>query len=166
MALYDFIKNVRNKTKKLFTRKPKSKSKSKPKPKSKSKPKLEVVSQKKSVTLNPRKTQIVENIQRSYKNRLERKLQQKDLIKKINLVRPWALYEAEQIELVNAIIAKNNAQLKNRTAPDGSNVRMTRYYKEKLEDEIREAQYTINKFDLFKYREELRKLEAQLAAIQ
>ena len=47
MALYNFIKNVRNKTNKLFTRKPKSKSKSKPKSKSK----LEVVSQKKNVTL-------------------------------------------------------------------------------------------------------------------
>ena len=162
MALYNFIKNVRNKTNKLFTRKPKPKPKSKSKSKSKPKPKLEDVSQKKNVTLNPRKTQIVENIQKSYKKKLERKQQQKDLIKKINLVRPWALYEAEQIELANAIIAKNNAQLKNRTAPDGSNVRMTRYYKEKLEDEIREAQYTINKFDLFKYREELQKLEDQL----
>ena len=164
MAIYNFMKNVRNKTNKLFTRKPKSKSKSKPKSKSKSK--LEVVSQKKNVTLNPRKIQIIENIQKSYKNRLERKLQQKDLIKKINLIRPWALYETEQIELANAIIAKNNAQLKNRTASDGSNIRMTRYYKEKLEDEIREAQYTLNKSNLFKYREELRNLEAQLAAIQ
>ena len=36
MAIYNFMKNVRNKTNKLFTRKPKSKSKSKPKSKSKS----------------------------------------------------------------------------------------------------------------------------------
>ena len=108
----------------------------------------------------------MKNIQKSYKKKLERRLQQEDLIKKINLMRPWALYEAEQIELAEAIIAKNQAQLKNRTAPDGSIVRMTRYYKEKLEDEIREAQYKINKFELFKYREEVRKLEDQLAVIQ
>ena len=163
MAIHDFIKNVRNKTRKLRTRLFTRKLKPKPKPKPKSK--LEVASQKKSMTLNPRKTQIVTHIQRSYKSRLERKQQQKDLIKKIDLMRPHAHYEAEQIELANAIIAKNQAQLKNRTAPDGSNIRMTRYYKEKLEDEIREAQYTLKKFELFKYREELQKLEAQLAAI-
>lgn len=158
----NLLNYIRSKTvklrKRLFTRKPKNKSKST------SNSKLEVAPQNKNVTLNPRKTKLVENIQKSYKNKLERKRQQKELIKKIELIRPRALYEAEQIELANAKIAKNQAQLKNRTARDGSNVRMTRNYKAKLEDEISEAQYTLEKLKLFKYREELQKLEDQLAS--
>jgi hypothetical protein len=64
MALYDFMKNVKNKTTKLFTRKPKSKSKSNSN--------KGIASQKKRVTLNPRGTQILETIQKSYKKKLKR----------------------------------------------------------------------------------------------
>jgi hypothetical protein len=64
MALYDFMKSVKNKTTKLFTRKSKSKSKSNSN--------KGVASQKKRVTLNPRGTQILETIQKSYKKKLKR----------------------------------------------------------------------------------------------
>jgi hypothetical protein len=64
MPLYDFMKNVKNKTTKLFTRKPKSKSKSNSN--------KGVASQKKRVTLNPRGTQILETIQKSYKKKFKR----------------------------------------------------------------------------------------------
>ena len=55
MPLYEFMKSVKNKTTKLFTKKPKSKSNSN----------KDVVSQKKRLTLNPRGTQILETIQKS-----------------------------------------------------------------------------------------------------
>jgi hypothetical protein len=62
MPLYEFMKSVKNKTTKLFTKKPKSKSNSN----------KDVVSQKKRLTLNPRGTQILETIQKSYKKKLKR----------------------------------------------------------------------------------------------
>jgi hypothetical protein len=64
MVLYDFMKSVKNKTTKLFTRKPKSKSNTN----------KGVASQKKRVTLNPIGTQVLETIQKSYKKKLKHKL--------------------------------------------------------------------------------------------
>jgi len=244
MAIYDFMKNVKNKTTKLFTRKSKSKSNSN----------KGVASQKKRVTLNPRGTQILETIQKSYKKKLKNKQDIADFTKKratrkimsayrsaivkpnINecaiclgpmlnpsltttlyhckhifhtscikkwaankliprcplcktqilyyenptIVKPkkteqdfmdrlintriWAKYEAEQIAKASAYIAKRQEQLINRTARDGSSVRMTRGHKQMLEDQISKSQTKINMHNSINYRAKLIELEQQLAA--
>jgi len=248
MAIYDFMKNVKNKTTKLFTRKPKSKSKSK------SNSNKDAVSQKKRVTLNPRGRQILETIQKSYKKKLKRQKDIADFSKKratrkimtayrsaiakpnINecaiclgpmlnpsltttlyhckhifhtscikkwaankliprcplcktqilyyenptIVKPkkteqdfmdrlintriWAKYEAEQIAKASAYIEKRQEQLINRTARDGSSVRMTRGHKQMLEDQISKSQTKINMHNTINYRAKLIQLEQQLAA--
>jgi hypothetical protein len=245
MALYDFMKSVKNKTTKLFTRKPKSKSKSN----------KGVASQKKRVTLNPRGTQILETIQKSYKKKLKRqkdianftkkrasrkiivayrsalanpnlkecaiclgpmlnpsltttlyhckhifhtscikkwaankyniprcplcktqilyyenptivkpKKTEQDFMDRLIKVRIWAKYEAEQIAKASAYIAKRQEQLINRTARDGSSVRMTRGHKQMLEDQISKSQTKINMHNSINYRAKLLELEQQLAA--
>jgi hypothetical protein len=246
MAIYDFITNIRNKTTKLFTRKPKSKSKSKSN--------KGVASQKKRVTLNPRGTQILETIQKSYKKKLKRQKdianfpkkrasrkimtayrraltnpnvnecaiclgamlnpaltttlhyckhtfhsacikkwatakliprcplcktqilyyenptivnptpEQKKFMDRLIKVRIWAKYEAEQIAKASAFIARSQEQLINRTARDGSSVRMTRGHKQKLEEQISAAQTKINMHNSINYRAKLLELEQQLAA--
>ena len=244
MALYDFMKSVKNKTTKLFTKKRKSKSNSN----------KNVVSQKKRVTLNPRGTQILETIQKSYKKKLKRQrdianftkkrasrkiivayrsalakpninecaiclgpmlnpsltttlyhckhifhtscikkwatakliprcplcktqilyyehptivkptLQQKNFMDRLIKVRIWAKYEAEQIAKASAYIAKRQEQLINRTARDGSSVRMTRGHKQMLEEQISKSQTKINMHNSINYRALLLELEQQLAA--
>ena len=245
MALYDFMKSVKNKTTKLFTRKPKSKSKSN----------KGVASQKKRVTLNPRGTQILETIQKSYKKKLKRqrdianftkkrasrkiivayrsalanpnleecaiclgpmlnpaatttlyhckhifhtscikkwaankyniprcplcktqilyyenptivkpKKTEQDFMDRLIKVRIWAKYEAEQIAKASAYIAKKQEQLINRTARDGSSVRMTRGHKQMLEEQISKSQTKINMHNSINYRAKLLELEQQLAA--
>jgi hypothetical protein len=244
MPLYDFMKNVKNKTTKLFTKKRKSKSNSN----------KVVASQKKKVTLNPRGTQILETIQKSYKKKLKRQKDIADFSKKratrkimtayrsaianpnviecaiclgpmlnpaatttlyhckhifhtscikkwaINkmpprcplcktqilyyenptIVKPkkteqdfmdrlintriWAKYEAEQIAKASAYIEKRQTQLINRTARDGSSVRMTRGHKQMLEEQISKSQTKINMHNSINYRAKLIKLEQQLAA--
>jgi len=244
MPLYEFMKSVKNKTTKLFTKKRKSKSNSN----------KDVVSQKKRLTLNPRGTQILETIQKSYKKKLKNKQDIADFTKKratrkimsayrsaivkpnINecaiclgpmlnpsltttlyhckhifhtscikkwaankliprcplcktqilyyenptIVKPkkteqdfmdrlintriWAKYEAEQIAKASAYIAKRQEQLINRTARDGSSVRMTRGHKQMLEDQISKSQTKINMHNSINYRALLLELEQQLAA--
>jgi hypothetical protein len=244
MPLYEFMKSVKNKTTKLFTKKRKSKSNSN----------KDVVSQKKRLTLNPRGTQILETIQKSYKKKLKNKQDIADFTKKratrkimsayrsaivkpnINecaiclgpmlnpsltttlyhckhifhtscikkwaankliprcplcktqilyyenptIVKPkkteqdfmdrlintriWAKYEAEQIAKASAYIAKRQEQLINRTARDGSSVRMTRGHKQMLEDQISKSQTKINMHNSINYRAKLIELEQQLAA--
>ena len=246
MAIYDFMKSVKNKTTKLFTRKPK------PKPKSKSN--KGVASQKKRVTLNPRGTQILETIQKSYKKKLKRqrdianftkkrasrkiisayrsalanpnleecaiclgpmlnpaatttmyhckhifhtscikkwasnkliprcplcntqilyyenptivkpKKTERDFMDRLIKVREMAQYETEQIAKASAYIAKRQAQLINRTARDGSSVRMTRGHKQMLEEQIGKSQTKINMHNSINYRAKLLELEQQLAA--
>jgi hypothetical protein len=228
MALYDFMKSVKNKTTKLFTRKPKSNSNSN------SNSNKGVASKKKRVTLNPRGTQILETIQKSYKKKLKRqkdianfpkkrasrkimtayrraltnpnvnecaiclgamlnpaltttlyhckhifhtscikkwaanKLQprcplcntqilyyenptivkpkktEQDFMDRLIKVRIWAKYEAEQVQKATSFIARSQEQLINRTARDGSSVRMTRAHKQKLEEQISKSQTKIN----------------------
>lgn len=243
MALYDFMKNVRNKTTKLFTKKRTSNSKT------------EVAHQnKKRVTLNPRGTQILETIQKSYRKKLKRnkdiadfpkkratrkimtayrkalanpninecsiclgpmlnpsltttlyhckhifhtscikkwainkmpsrcplcntqilyyenptivkpKKTERDFMDRLIKVRIWAKYEAEQIAKASAYIEKRQAQLINRTARDGSSVRMTRGHKQMLEDQISKSQTKINMHNSINYRALLLELEQQLAA--
>ena len=244
MALYDFMKSVKNKTTKLFTRKPKSKSNSN----------KGVASQKKKMTLNPRGTQILETIQKSYRKKLKRqrdiadftkkratrkiisayrtalsnpninecaiclgpmlnpsltttlyhckhifhtscikrwaankliprcplcntqilyyenptivkpKKTEQDFMDRLIKVRIWAKYEAEQIAKASAYIAKRQAQLINRTARDGSSVRMTRGHKQMLEEQISKSQTKINMHNSINYRAKLLELEQQLAA--
>ena len=244
MPLYEFMKSVKNKTTKLFTKKRKSKSNSN----------KDGVSQKKRLTLNPRGTQILETIQKSYKKKLKNKQDIANFTKKratrkimsayrraivkpninecaiclgpmlnpsltttlyhckhifhtscikkwaINkliprcplcktqilyyenptIVKPkkteqdfmdrlintriWAKYEAEQIAKASAYIAKRQEQLINRTARDGSSVRMTRGHKQMLEDQISKSQTKINMHNNINYRAKLIELEQQLAA--
>jgi len=244
MPIYEFMKSVKNKTTKLFTKKRKSKPNSN----------KDVVSQKKILTLNPRGTQILETIQKSYKKKLKHKQDIADFSKKratrkimsayrraivkpninecaiclgpmlnpsltttlyhckhifhtscikkwaINkliprcplcktqilyyenptIVKPkkteqdfmdrlintriWAKYEAAQIAKASAYIAKRQAQLINRTARDGSSVRMTRGHKQMLEDQISRSQTKINMHNSINYRAKLIELEQQLAA--
>ena len=245
MALYDFMKSVKNKTTKLFTKKRKSKSNSN----------KNVVSQKKRVTLNPRGTQILETIQKSYKKKLKRqrdianftkkrasrkiivayrsalakpninecaiclgpmlnpsltttlyhckhifhtscikkwaankyniprcplcktqilyyenptivkpKKTEQDFMDRLINTRIWAKYEAEQIAKASAYIAKRQEQLINRTARDGSSVRMTRGHKQMLEEQISKSQTKINMHNSINYRALLLELEQQLAA--
>ena len=245
MPLYEFMKSVKNKTTKLFTKKPKSKSNYN----------KDVVPQKKILTLNPRGTQILETIQKSYKKKLKNKQDIADFSKKratrkimsayrraivkpnINecaiclgpmlnpsltttlyhckhifhtscikkwaankyniprcplcktqilyyenptIVKPkktekdfmdrlintriWAKYEAEQIAKASAYIAKRQEQLINRTARDGSSVRMTRGHKQMLEEQISKSQTKINMHNSINYRAKLIELEQQLAA--
>jgi hypothetical protein len=244
MPIYEFMKSVKNKTTKLFTKKRKSKSNSN----------KDVVSQKKRLTLNPRGTQILETIQKSYKKKLKNKQDIANFTKKratrkimsayrsaiikpninecaiclgpmlnpsltttlyhckhifhtscikkwaINkliprcplcktqilyyenptIVKPkkteqdfmdrlintriWAKYEAEQIAKASAYIAKRQEQLINRTARDGSSVRMTRGHKQMLEDQISKSQTKINMHNSINYRAKLIELEQQLAA--
>jgi hypothetical protein len=247
MALYDFMKSVKNKTTKLFTRKPKSKSKSNSN--------KGVAFQKKRVTLNPRGTQILETIQKSYKKKLKRQRDIANFTKKratrkiivayrsalakpnINecaiclgpmlnpsltttlyhckhifhtscikkwaankyniprcplcktqilyyenptIVKPtpeqkkfmnnlidtryWARYETEQVQKASSFIARKQEQLINRTARDGSSVRMTRGHKQMLEEQISNAQTTLNIHNKWNYRAKLIELEQQLAA--
>ena len=244
MPLYEFMKSVKNKTTKLFTKKRKSKPNSN----------KDVVSQKKRLTLNPRGTQILETIQKSYKKKLKRqkdiadfskkratrkiisayrsaivkpninecaiclgpmlnpsltttlyhckhifhtscikkwaankliprcplcntqilyyenptivkpKKTEKDFMDRLINTRIWAKYEAEQIAKASAYIAKRQEQLINRTARDGSSVRMTRGHKQMLEEQISKSQTKINMHNSINYRAKLIELEQQLAA--
>jgi hypothetical protein len=248
MPLYDFMKSVRNKTAKLFTKKRKSKSNSS------SNSKTDSVSQKRRLTLNPRGTQILETIQKSYKKKLKRQKdianfskkratrkimsayrraivkphinecaiclgpmlnpsltttlyyckhifhsacikkwagakliprcplcnaqilyyenptivkptpRQKEFMDRLIKVRIWAKYEAEQIAKASAYIEQKKAQLINRTARDGSSVRMTRGHKQILEEQISKSQTKINMHNSINYRALLLELEQQLAA--
>jgi hypothetical protein len=238
------MKNVKNKTTKLFTKKRKSKPNSN----------KDAVSQKKRVTLNPRGTQILETIQKSYKKKFKRqkdiadfskkratrkiisayrsalanpnviecaiclgpmlnpaatttlyhckhilhtscikkwainkmpprcplcktqilyyenptivkpKKTEQDFMDRLIKVRIWAKYEAEQIAKASAYIEKRQEQLINRTARDGSSVRMTRGHKQMLEDQISKSQTKINMHNSINYRAKLIELEQQLAA--
>ena len=244
MPIYEFMKSVKNKTTKLFTKKRKSKSNSN----------KDVVSQKKRLTLNPRGTQILETIQKSYRKKLKRnkdiadfpkkratrkimtayrkaianpninecsiclgpmlnpsltttlyhckhifhtscikkwainkmpprcplcktqilyyenptivkpKKTEQDFMDRLIKLRIWAKYEAEQIAKASAYIEKRQAQLINRTARDGSSVRMTRGHKQMLEDQISKSQTKINMHNSINYRALLLELEQQLAA--
>jgi hypothetical protein len=238
------MKSVKNKTTKLFTKKPKSKSNSN----------KDGMSQKKRLTLNPRGTQILETIQKSYKKKLKNKQDianftkkratrkimsayrraivkpninecaiclgpmlnpsltttlyhckhifhtscikkwainkliprcplcktqilyyenptivkpkktEKDFMDRLINTRIWAKYEAEQIAKASAYIEKRQQQLINRTARDGSSVRMTRGHKQMLEDQISKSQTKINMHNNINYRAKLIELEQQLAA--
>jgi hypothetical protein len=79
-------------------------------------------------------------------------------------VRIWAKYEAEQIAKATSFIARSQDQLINRTARDGSSVRMTRAHKQKLEEQISKSQTKINMHNSINYRAKLLELEQQLAA--
>jgi hypothetical protein len=113
---------------------------------------------KKVRSLSPR-TKLVTQIQRSYRKKLKSK---KEIMKRLKNARDWAAREAAEITDANAIIALNQAQLKNRTAKNGTSVRMTRGHKQKLEDEIRDAQWVINSHNRYNYRAQARELEQQL----
>jgi hypothetical protein len=112
----------------------------------------------KKASLSPR-TKLVTQIQRTYRKRLKSK---EALKKRLKDARDWAARETAEIERASAIVARNKEQLKNRTALDGSSVRMTRGHKQKLEDEIRDAQWTINSHNRYNYRAQARELEQQL----
>jgi hypothetical protein len=84
------------------------------------------------------------------------------LKKKLKNARDWAARENDEIERASAIVAFNQAQLINRTALDGSSVRMTRGYKQKLEQELRDAQWVINSHNRNNYRAQAVELEQQL----
>jgi hypothetical protein len=113
---------------------------------------------KKATSLSPR-TKLVTQIQRTYRKRLKSK---EALKKKLKNARDWAARENDEIERASAIVAQNQAQLKNRTAKNGTSVRMTRGHKQKLEDEIRDAQWVINSHNRYNYRAQARELEQQL----
>jgi hypothetical protein len=113
---------------------------------------------KKATSLSPR-TKLVTQIQRTYRKRLKSK---EALKKKLKNARDWAARENDEIERASAIIVQNQAQLKNRTAKNGTSVRMTRGHKQKLEDEIRDAQWVINSHNRNNYRAQARELEQQL----
>jgi hypothetical protein len=108
--------------------------------------------------LSPR-TKLVTQIQRTYRKKLKSK---EALKKKLKNARDWAARENDEIERASAIVAFNQAQLKNRTAKNGTSVRMTRGHKQKLEDEIRDAQWVINSHNRYNYRAQARELEQQL----
>jgi hypothetical protein len=112
----------------------------------------------KARSLSPR-TKLVTQIQRTYRKRLKSR---EALKKKLKETQKWAARENDEIERASAIVAHNKEQLKNRTAMDGSSVRMTRGHKQKLEDEIRDAQWTINSHNRYNYRAQARELEQQL----
>jgi hypothetical protein len=84
------------------------------------------------------------------------------LKKKLKNARDWAARENDEIERASAIIAFNQAQLKNRTAKNGTSVRMTRGHKQKLEQELSDAQWVINSHNRNNYRAQARELEQQL----
>jgi hypothetical protein len=113
---------------------------------------------KKVRSLSPR-TKLVTQIQRTYRKRLKSK---EALKKKLKNARDWAARENDEIERASAIVAFNQAQLNNRTAKNGTSVRMTRGHKQKLEDEIRDAQWVINSHNRYNYRAQARELEQQL----
>jgi hypothetical protein len=113
---------------------------------------------KKVRSLSPR-TKLVTQIQRSYRKKLKSK---KEIMKRLKTMQHLAAREAAEITDANAIIAQNQAQLKNRTAKNGTSVRMTRGHKQKLEDEIRDAQWVINSHNRYNYRAQARELEQQL----
>ncbi len=116
-------------------------------------------SAKKVASLSPR-TKLVTQIQRTYRKKLKSR---EALKKKLKDAREWAARETADIERASAIIAFNQAQLKNRTALDGSSVRMTRGYKQKLEQELRDAQWVINSHNRYNYRAKVRELEQELS---
>jgi hypothetical protein len=109
-------------------------------------------------SLSPR-TKLVTQIQRTYRKRLKSK---EALKKKLKNARDWAARENDEIERASAIVAFNQAQLKNRTALDGSSVRMTRGHKQKLEQELSDAQWVINSHNRNNYRAQALELEQQL----
>jgi len=113
----------------------------------------------KAPSLSPR-TKLVTQIQRTYRKKLKSR---EALKKKLKDAREWAAREAAEIERASAIVAFNQAQLKNRTALDGTSVRMTRGHKQKLEQEISDAQWVINSHNRFNYRAKVRELEQQLS---
>ena len=112
----------------------------------------------KAPSLSPR-TKLVTQIQRTYRKKLKSR---EALKKKLKNARDWAARENDEIERASAIVAFNQAQLKNRTAKNGTSVRMTRGHKQKLEDEIRDAQWVINSHNRYNYRAQARELEQQL----
>jgi hypothetical protein len=114
---------------------------------------------KKVASLSPR-TKLVTQIQRTYRKKLKSR---EALKKKLKDAREWAEREAAEIERASAIVAHNKEQLKNRTAIDGTSVRMTRGHKQKLEQEISDAQWVINSHNRFNYRAQVRELEQQLS---
>jgi hypothetical protein len=83
-------------------------------------------------------------------------------MKRLKTMQHLAARETAEIADSNAIIAQNQAQLKNRTAMNGTSVRMTRGHKQKLETEIRDAQWVINAHNRYNYRAQARELEQQL----
>uniref|UniRef100_A0A6C0KSI9 Uncharacterized protein n=1 Tax=viral metagenome TaxID=1070528 RepID=A0A6C0KSI9_9ZZZZ len=109
-------------------------------------------------SLSPR-TKLVTQIQRTYRKKLKSR---EALKKKLKDAQKWAERETAEIERASAIVAFNKEQLKNRTALDGSSVRMTRGHKQKLEQEIRDAQWVINSHNRYNYRAQARELEQQL----
>jgi len=113
---------------------------------------------KKIASLSPR-TKLVTQIQRTYRKKLKSK---EALKKKLKNARDWAARENDEIKRASAIVAFNQAQLKNRTALDGSSVRMTRGYKQKLEQELSDAQWVINSHNRNNYRAQALDLEQQL----
>lgn len=114
---------------------------------------------KKVASLSPR-TKLVTQIQRTYRKKLKSR---EALKKKLKDAREWVEREAAEIERASAIVAHNKEQLKNRTALDGTSVRMTRGHKQKLEQEISDAQWVINSHNRFNYRAQVRELEQQLS---
>jgi hypothetical protein len=112
----------------------------------------------KASSLSPR-TKLVTQIQRTYRKRLKSK---EELKKKLKETQKWAQRETAEIERASAIVAHNKEQLKNRTAMDGSSVRMTRGHKQKLEQELSDAQWVINSHNRYNYRAQARELEQQL----
>jgi hypothetical protein len=110
-------------------------------------------------SLSPR-TKLVTQIQKTYRKKLKSR---EALKKKLKDAREWAAREAAEIERASAIVAHNKEQLKNRTALDGTSVRMTRGHKQKLEQEISDAQWVINSHNRFNYRAQVRELEQQLS---
>lgn len=113
----------------------------------------------KAPSLSPR-TKLVTQIQRTYRKKLKSR---EALKKKLKDAREWAAREAAEIERASAIVAHNKEQLKNRTALDGTSVRMTRGHKQKLEQEISDAQWVINSHNRFNYRAKVRELEQELS---
>jgi hypothetical protein len=113
---------------------------------------------KKVASLSPR-TKLVTQIQRTYRKKLKSR---EALKKKLKDARDWAAREATEVERASAIIAHNKEQLKNRTALDGSSVRMTRGHKQKLEQELSDAQWVLNSHNRNNYRAKVRELEQEL----
>jgi hypothetical protein len=113
---------------------------------------------KKVRSLSPR-TKLVTQIQRTYRKKLKSR---EELKKKLKDAQKWAQRETAEIERASAIVAFNKTQLKNRTALDGSSVRMTRGHKQKLEQELSDAQWVINSHNRNNYRAQALELEQQL----